>query len=50
VPWISRPLELYRLWKGRPGVELLRYMPREFERQRRRISIVAEAVKEGIEI
>lgn len=50
VPWISRPVELYRLWKGRPGVELLCYTPQEFERQQRRISIVAEAVKEGIEL
>ena len=50
VPWPYRPLELYRLWHGSPGVELLCYTPEEFERKSREISIVAEALKEGIEL
>lgn len=50
VPFPSRPVELYRLWKGSPGIELLCYTPDEFERKRREISIVAEGVKEGVEL
>ena len=50
VPFPSRPVDLYRLWKGSPGVELLCYTPDEFNRKSRQITIVAEAVKEGIEL
>lgn len=50
VHFASRPVDLYRLWQGHPGVELLCYTPEEFERKRRQISIVQEAVREGIEL
>lgn len=50
VPFSLRPAGLYRHWKGRPGIELLCYTPREFERKRRQITIVREAVREGIEL
>lgn len=50
VPFSERPVGLYQHWKGRPGVELLCYTPREFERKRRQITIVREAVREGIEL
>jgi predicted nucleotidyltransferase len=50
VPWPHRPVELYRLWAGSPGVELLCYTPEEFQRKRRQISVVAEALREGIQL
>ena len=50
VPFYSRPVDLYQYWKGHPGVELLCYTPEEFQRKRRQISIVREAVREGIEL
>ncbi len=50
IPFPFRPAEIRPLWKGSPGVELLCYTPEEFERKSREISIVAEAVKEGVEL
>lgn len=50
VPFSLRPSDLYPLWTGHPGVELLCYTPEEFERKRRQISIVREAVREGVEL
>lgn len=50
IPFYSRPVDLYKYWKGYPGVELLCYTPEEFERKRRQIGIVGEAVREGIEL
>jgi predicted nucleotidyltransferase len=50
VHFIRRAVPLYDYWKGHPGVELLCYTPEEFERKREQIGIVAEAVREGIEL
>ena len=50
VHFVRRPVPLYDYWKGHPGVELLCYTPEEFERKSREIGIVAEAVREGIEL
>jgi len=50
MPFFQRPVDLYRLWQGKPGAELLCYTPEEFERKRRQITIVREAVREGIEL
>jgi len=50
MPWPLRPVELYRLWQGSPGVELLCYTPDEFRRKSREISMVAEALKEGVRL
>ena len=50
VHFAQRPVDLYPYWHGRPGVELLCYTPDEFERKRRQITIVREAVREGIEL
>lgn len=50
VHFVSRPVELYKYWHGHPGVELLCYTPEEFDRKRRQITIVREAVREGIEL
>ena len=50
VPWPYRPVEVYRLWQGSPGVELLCYTPEEFQRKSREISVVAEALREGVQL
>jgi len=50
VPFVERAIPLYEHWHQWPGVELLCYTPEEFERKRRQISIVREAVREGIEL
>jgi len=50
IPFVRRPVPLYSYWHQWPGVELLCYTPEEFERKRRQISIVREAVREGIEL
>ncbi len=48
--FMERPVELYKFWHQWPGVELLCYTPEEFERKSNEIGIVAEAVREGIEL
>ncbi|MDZ4277892.1 MAG: nucleotidyltransferase domain-containing protein [Dehalococcoidia bacterium] len=50
IPFVSRAVPLYEHWHEWPAVELLCYTPEEFERKRRQISIVREAVREGIEL
>ena len=49
VPFFERPLMLYELWDG-GAIDLLCYTPDEFEKKKRRIGIVSEAVREGVEI
>jgi hypothetical protein len=41
---------LYNYWKLNYPVDFLCYTPEEFEKERKRISIVSEALREGIEI
>ncbi len=50
VHFLDRPVPLYKYWHAWPGVELLCYTPREFEKKRREIGVVREAAKEGIEL
>ncbi len=50
IHFVRRPVPLYDYWKGHPGVELLCYTPEEFERKSKELGIVAEAVREGIEL
>ena len=50
VHFSRRPVDLYQYWHGHPGVELLCYTPEEFERKSKQITIVREAVREGIEL
>jgi hypothetical protein len=45
-----RPLLLYDYWNLDYPVDFLCYTPEEFEKLRKMITIVREAVKEGIEI
>jgi len=39
-----------RIWPGPHGIEPLCYTPEEFDRKRQQICVVAEAVKEGVEV
>jgi hypothetical protein len=48
--WIERIGEVAELWKGSVGIEPLCYTPEEFEKKRRQIGIVREAVKKGKEL
>ncbi len=45
-----RPLILYNYWDLDYPVDFLCYTPEEFEKKRKQITIVREAVKEGIVI
>jgi len=50
VPWYKRPTKFYMMWKEDYPLEILCYTPEEIRKRMERISIVSEAVKEGIEI
>ncbi len=50
IPWYKRSIKLYPFWKEDLPLELLCYTPEEFERKKKQMGIVQEAVKEGIEI
>ena len=50
VPFLRRPVAVLELLDYPGGLELLCYTPEEFERKRRQITIVREAVREGIEL
>ena len=46
----ERAVELYRLWNVRYPVDFFCYTPEEFKKLQKRVSIVSEAVKNGIEV
>ncbi len=46
VKWHRRPLEIYLNWDYGYSLEVLCYTPEEFERLKKKIGIVREAVKE----
>jgi len=46
----KRVLLSYKLWKNDFALELLCYTPEEFEERKNGLTIVSEALKEGIEI
>ena len=46
----KRPLEIYLSWEEDYPLEVLCYTPKEFEKKKKQIGIVQEAVKEGIVI
>lgn len=48
--FVKRPLGLRRIWRLRYPVDFLCYTPREFEIERKKVSIVSEAVRDGIEV
>ena len=47
---VKRPVRLYDYWTFKYPVEFLCYTPGEFERLGKMITIVREAVREGVEI
>lgn len=48
--WNERPLEIYLSWDEKEPLEILCYTPEEFNRGKKELGIVQEALKEGIEI
>ena len=50
VPFYERMDKLILLWESSLDLEALCYTPEEFEEKKKEIGIVAEAVREGIEI
>lgn len=48
--WNERPLEIYLNWDKKEPIEILCYTPTEFEKGKRQLGIIQEALKEGIEI
>lgn len=47
---VRRPIKLYDYWTVKYPVEFLCYTPEEFEKMSKKITIVREAVREGVEI
>ena len=50
VPFYERMDQLILLWESPLDLEGLCYTPEEFEKKKREIGIVREAVKEGVEV
>jgi len=50
ISFYERMDRLILLWDSPLGLEVLCYTPEEFEKKSRQIGIVAEAVKEGVEL
>lgn len=49
-PWPKRIGDVGELWDGLVPLEPLCYTPEEFERKKKQIGIVKQAVEEGIEL
>lgn len=50
LPFFERMDKLILLWESPLNLELLCYTPEEFERKRKEIGTVRQAVKEGVEV
>ena len=50
MDFTTRVAAVLDLWKGRTDLEPLCLTPEEFDRKRRAIGIVREAVREGVEL
>lgn len=50
VNWLTRIREVADLWPGLVLLEPLCYTPEEFEKKKKEIGIVSQAVKEGLEL
>ena len=48
VKWNERSLNIYLSWKEKAPLEVLCYTPKEFEKGKKQVGIIQEAVKEGI--
>lgn len=50
VDWRKRMISVFGNWDKRQMLEPICYTPEEFERKKKQIGIVRQAVKEGIEL
>ncbi|MFQ6016026.1 MAG: nucleotidyltransferase domain-containing protein [Anaerolineae bacterium] len=50
ILFTDRISRVYRFWDGDFSLEVLCYTPEEFEKKKRMIGLVQDAVREGIEI
>ncbi|MFQ6058104.1 MAG: nucleotidyltransferase domain-containing protein [Anaerolineae bacterium] len=50
VFFTDRSSQVHRYWDGDLGLEVLCYTPEEFEKKRRMIGLIQDAVREGVEI
>lgn len=50
MPIFKRMSLFYDYWESSADLEVICYTPKEFERKKKQIGIVQQAVKEGIEI
>ena len=50
IPFIFRASKIYDYWNQKQDIEPLCYTPEEFEKKKKQIGIVRQAVKEGIEL
>ncbi len=48
--FFKRPLGLWKFWKLNYPPEFICYSPEEFEKEKKKVSLVSEALREGIEI
>jgi predicted nucleotidyltransferase len=48
--FVKRSLGFYKFWPLNLPVDYICYSPEEFEKQKKRVSIVSMALKEGVEI
>lgn len=48
IPYTDRMTPIYKLWNLKEGLECICLTPGEFERAKDKISIVREALKEGV--
>ena len=49
-PFVLRASDLYDYWDDSLDIEVLCYTPEEFEKKKKQIGIVQQAVKEGVEL
>ena len=50
VDFRERIIKAYGMWDKKQGLDIICYTPKEFERKKKQIGIVQQAVKEGIEL
>ena len=50
IPFLKRLELLHELWRYKYGLDIIAYSPEEFEKKKKQIGIISQAVKEGIEI
>ena len=48
IPFVERMSKICEFWNGKISLEALCYTPKEFEKKKKQIGIVREAVKTGL--